>query len=188
MDLKQYTNDAIRTEANIETVEVNELLLTSVMQQMIHLGALLDMMKKNVFYGKEYKASDFAARVDMTADANNTMNTISFDELQQSRKLDINPRLFHGIVGMMTEAVELMEGMRLYDDDWDATNLLEEIGDSSWYQAILIDELGGNWDDILNRNIEKLKARYPDKFDTERAITRDLDTERAILDQQQQNG
>jgi hypothetical protein len=52
----------------------------------------------------------------------------------------------------------------------------------------LIDELGGNWDDILNRNIEKLKARYPDKFDTERAITRDLDTERAILDQQQQNG
>ena len=34
----------------------------------------------------------------------------------------------------------------------------------------------------LNRNIAKLKSRYGDKFSSERAINRDLDTERSILE------
>lgn len=34
----------------------------------------------------------------------------------------------------------------------------------------------------LNRNIEKLKARYGDKFSSERAINRDLQNERIILE------
>lgn len=34
----------------------------------------------------------------------------------------------------------------------------------------------------MDINIQKLKARYPDKFDTEKAINRDLETERNILE------
>jgi NTP pyrophosphatase (non-canonical NTP hydrolase) len=36
--------------------------------------------------------------------------------------------------------------------------------------------------DILDININKLKARYGEKFSSERAINRDLETERAILE------
>lgn len=36
---------------------------------------------------------------------------------------------------------------------------------------------------ILDTNIQKLKARYGEKFSSERAINRNLDTERAILEQ-----
>lgn len=36
--------------------------------------------------------------------------------------------------------------------------------------------------DILETNINKLKARYGDKFSSERAINRDLDTERGTLE------
>jgi NTP pyrophosphatase (non-canonical NTP hydrolase) len=36
---------------------------------------------------------------------------------------------------------------------------------------------------ILDTNIQKLKARYGEKFSSERAINRNLETERAILEQ-----
>lgn len=36
--------------------------------------------------------------------------------------------------------------------------------------------------DILDKNIEKLRARYGDKFTSEKAINRDLETERIILE------
>jgi NTP pyrophosphatase (non-canonical NTP hydrolase) len=39
-----------------------------------------------------------------------------------------------------------------------------------------------NVSDILDKNIAKLKSRYGDKFSSERAINRDLETERTILE------
>lgn len=39
-----------------------------------------------------------------------------------------------------------------------------------------------NIEDSFDININKLKARYGDKFSSERAINRDLDTERSILE------
>lgn len=39
-----------------------------------------------------------------------------------------------------------------------------------------------NVGDILDKNISKLKARYGDKFSSEKAIYRDLETERIILE------
>jgi len=39
-----------------------------------------------------------------------------------------------------------------------------------------------NIGDILDKNIAKLKARYGDKFSSDRAINRDLETERTILE------
>lgn len=37
-------------------------------------------------------------------------------------------------------------------------------------------------EDYLRKNIEKLQARYPEKFTQDNAINRDLDTERKILE------
>ena len=39
-----------------------------------------------------------------------------------------------------------------------------------------------NLEDSFDININKLKARYGDKFSSERAINRDLETEREILE------
>ena len=39
-----------------------------------------------------------------------------------------------------------------------------------------------NVSDILDKNIAKLKARYGEKFSSDRAINRDLETERTILE------
>ena len=42
--------------------------------------------------------------------------------------------------------------------------LIKEIGDVAWYIAEIATALGVTLEDVLTRNIEKLKARYPDGF------------------------
>jgi NTP pyrophosphatase (non-canonical NTP hydrolase) len=42
--------------------------------------------------------------------------------------------------------------------------------------------MGIDYGTHLDKNIQKLKIRYPDKFDTERALKRDLDAERKTLE------
>ena len=51
-----------------------------------------------------------------------------------------------------------------------------------WYFANLCNMHGWDLRDIMQTNIDKLKSRYPNKFDSEKAINRDLEAERAILE------
>ena len=182
-DLTKYTQDAIRTESHVDTIMVNELLLISVLQQMTALGGILDQIKKNAFYGKKFDMMDMSVRMGIAEEAFKTLATVTGEEMNdQKHDMGINPRIFHAVIGMATESVELLEALRFHENPMDTINMLEEIGDSSWYQAILIDEAGGVWDDILDRNIEKLRKRFPEKFTSEAAIGRDTDAEREILD------
>jgi hypothetical protein len=41
--------------------------------------------------------------------------------------------------------------------------------------------MGIELDDLLHANLDKLKLRYPDKFDTDKAINRNLEAERNLL-------
>jgi len=47
----------------------------------------------------------------------------------------------------------------------------ENIGDVMWYAAMICNYFGWNLQDILNENLEKLKARYPQGF-TEKDASR----------------
>ena len=51
-----------------------------------------------------------------------------------------------------------------------------------WYLAILCRATGTNMSDVASVNIEKLRLRYPDKFDVKRALNRNLKSEREILE------
>ena len=48
----------------------------------------------------------------------------------------------------------------------------------------MIEKLGEDYtfQDCMERNIKKLKVRYPDKFTSEAALNRDLDAERKVLE------
>lgn len=94
-------------------------------------------------------------------------------------------RLNHAAMGMVTEAGEFLDVLKkhiYYGKTIDKVNLAEEIGDLCWYMAIACDELHVDLEDIMETNIAKLKARYPNKFTSEDAINRDLETERKILE------
>lgn len=109
--------------------------------------------------------------------------------IQQSKRTLVDQgkdsNLLHGAIGISTEAGELLDAFKkhiYYGKELDVVNLKEEIGDIMWYIAILCRELNLDMDDILQTNIDKLKARYPEKFTSHQAIYRDLKTERNILE------
>lgn len=99
----------------------------------------------------------------------------------------VHLRLFHGVCGIVTEAGELMNQLKrhiFYGQPLDSCNIEEELGDIEWYMAVVRDILGGTQEYIQDRNVEKLKRRYPDRYSHESAVVRDLDKERQVFEDQ----
>lgn len=192
MELTQYVKDATRTESRIDNITVDIEKLMFVAQLFIHAGNLLDMIKKNQFYGKPidptvwngHLRSIYAMSGMSVAEMRNEQT-----DLRTSDILPIDPRVFHGIIGVATEGTELVEALMKTVtgiNNIDQVNVQEECIDACWYIAILHDVMQMSWDEGLERNIAKLKARYPNKFTSEDAIVRDLDAERKILESAQE--
>ena len=98
---------------------------------------------------------------------------------------EVTPRIEHAIFGIVTEAGELMDCIKkakIYGQKLDKVNLAEEAGDAMWYLAILSDALGVSFEDLWDKNIRKLKARFPEKYSDEKAKTRNLKKERKELE------
>ena len=51
-------------------------------------------------------------------------------------------------------------------------HLKSELGDLLWFAAELCTACGWLMDDVMEENIEKLRKRYPDKYDVEHDIHR----------------
>lgn len=95
--------------------------------------------------------------------------------------------LLHFSMGVSTEANEILDVMKkniFYGKEVDIVNVKEKIGDIFWYIAIACRELNLDLESILDLNINKLKTRYPDKFTQEKALNRNLEAERLVLNQE----
>ena len=93
-------------------------------------------------------------------------------------------RAVHSLFGLITEVGELADAYKrhfFYDQPLDLGNVEEEVGDILWYLAIMLDVCGASFDDCMRKNIVKLRARYPEKFDAEKALDRDLEGERTAV-------
>lgn len=188
MELTQYVKDAIRTESRIDNVTIDVTKLTLVADMFINAGSLLDMIKKNAFYGKPIDPvmwNTHVTALQVLSKAPDTLLTPEQTDLRTSNLLPVDPRVFHGIVGVATESTELVEALMTAVsgiNNIDTVNVQEECIDACWYIAILHDATQLSWDEGLERNIAKLKKRYPDKFNAVDAVVRDLAAERAILE------
>lgn len=99
-------------------------------------------------------------------------------------------RLLHAAMGMVTEAGELLDVLKkniFYGKEIDMVNLEEELGDLLWYKSVTIsamNEMGYKTDDeqIMTKNIAKLRARYGENFSEKAALTRNLQKERDTLE------
>ena len=88
-------------------------------------------------------------------------------------------------MGLCTESGELLDQLKkhiFYGEELDLTNIEEEGGDFAWYLAEIINALDVKFIDMLQKNIDKLRVRYPEKFTEEKALNRDLEKEREILE------
>lgn len=94
-------------------------------------------------------------------------------------------RILHSALGLSTEAGEILDAIKkhvYYGKELDKVNLFEEVGDLFWYLAIMADELGFSFEDAMKKNVEKLEARYGSRFSSDKAIDRDLNKERTVLE------
>lgn len=103
-----------------------------------------------------------------------------------TRMVELDPRLTHGVFGLVTEAGEMLDALKkhlFYGAPLDLTNIKEELGDVEWYMSLILTFLGTTHDSIFELNVAKLKSRYPERFEESQALNRDLQKERKILEE-----
>lgn len=79
----------------------------------------------------------------------------------------------YGLNGEAGEVIDLLKKHEFQGHELNKEKLIDECGDCLWYAALLADALDVTLEDVMLRNVEKLKARYPDGFDKSRSINRD---------------
>lgn len=85
-------------------------------------------------------------------------------------------RLLNGLMGLNGEAGEAIDILKKHlfqGHVLDRKHIALELGDIAWYLALSADSIGYDLEAILQMNIDKLCARYPDGFDAEKSINRD---------------
>ena len=87
-------------------------------------------------------------------------------------KQDVLINAVMGLCGESGEAIDIVKKHLHQGHELDKEKLAKELGDIAWYLAEAAHALDIPLDDILEQNIAKLKARYPQGFDTERSIHR----------------
>ena len=80
--------------------------------------------------------------------------------------------LLNGCLGLAGESGELLDLVKkwcFHDKSVDIDHAKKELGDVMWYVAMICHAMRWDLDEIMRLNIDKLKARYPEGFDTEKS-------------------
>src|SRR5690625_16066 len=84
-------------------------------------------------------------------------------------------KLVNGVMGLNGEAgecIDIVKKAKCQGHKLDTNKLIEELGDVLWYIAETCTALNVDMSEVAERNIEKLKQRYPDGFEEERSVDR----------------
>ena len=102
-------------------------------------------------------------------------------EYQELAMRTLNPELSRkdvlingvmGLCGESGEAIDLVKKWLAQGHELDREALAKELGDICWYLAETATALDLSLEEIMAANIEKLKRRYPQGFDTGRSQNR----------------
>ena len=83
--------------------------------------------------------------------------------------------LINGVIGLCGEAGEAIDIVKKHlaqGHELDRQALIKELGDVAWYLAETAYALDVPLEEVLAANIDKLRARYPQGFETQRSVTR----------------
>ena len=83
--------------------------------------------------------------------------------------------LINGVMGLCGEAGEAIDIVKKHlaqGHELDRDALIKELGDVAWYLAEAATAIDIDLETILRMNIDKLKRRYPDGFETEKSLVR----------------
>ena len=77
-----------------------------------------------------------------------------------------------GLCGESGEAIDIVKKWLAQGHELDKEHLAKELGDIAWYLAEAATALDIPLEDILQANLDKLKKRYPEGFETRQSLTR----------------
>ena len=106
---------------------------------------------------------------------------MNFDEYQQLAARTLARDRSHeqqlanaalGLTGESGETAEIIKKHLFHATPLDRDAIIKELGDCLWYIGAFATVPDVSPDDIAQRNIEKLRKRYPDGFDPERSRNR----------------
>jgi hypothetical protein len=196
-NFEQFSEYALRTESILPPdTKVDLRLLKAALLLAINTGKILNIIKKQMFYSYQLKDND-------RENLSEWITTIQYGlyPLQEFAKRNnpapYNPsetttadlRLIHATIGKITEPAEFAETTLKVIETGEFTdemrlNLMEEVGDGWWYDAVVMHRFGFTFKEIATRVINKLIARFGGKFSTDKANTRDATAEMAALKQE----
>lgn len=106
---------------------------------------------------------------------------MEINEYQQLAMRTLNPALDRkdvlinsvmGLCGESGEAIDIVKKWLAQGHELDKTHLARELGDVAWYLAEAATALELPLEEIFQGNIDKLKARYPQGFETRCSVNR----------------
>ena len=77
-----------------------------------------------------------------------------------------------GLSGEVGEFNDMIKKWIFHEKPFDEVHAKKELGDVLWYVAMMCHSFGWDLDEIMQMNVDKLKARYPKGFDVELANNR----------------
>ena len=127
------------------------------------------------------KINDYAKFVDTTT-SRESKNFMAF--IDSTSKLDVQdnmnlPRVMTSAIGMLAESgefTEVLKKMVFQGKEFNEENrfhMKRELGDILWYWIQGCIALGYTPDEVMDENIKKLEARYPNGFETIRSEVRE---------------
>ena len=108
---------------------------------------------------------------------------MTINEYQKLAMTPLNPDLdkkdilINGVMGLCGESGEVIDIVKKHlaqGHELDKEKIVKELGDVAWYIAEIATVLDVELEDVLVQNIEKLKARYPEGFSTEKSLNREV--------------
>lgn len=80
-----------------------------------------------------------------------------------------------GLAGEAGEFNDLIKKWIFHEKRIDTDHAKKELGDVLWYVALICESFNWNMSDIMQLNVDKLKARYPEGFDVDKSNHRAAD-------------
>ena len=110
--------------------------------------------------------------------------SMTINEYQKLALTTLNPALnekdvlINGVMGLCGEAGEAIDLVKKHlaqGHELDREKLAKELGDVAWYLAETAYALDVDLESVLQGNLDKLRARYPEGFDKEKSVDRTKD-------------
>ena len=97
-------------------------------------------------------------------------------QMEALRTAGTNDLLLNGVMGLAGESGECVDLVKKYlfqGHALDREHLAKELGDVAWYLAVTAYDIGYDLESVLRMNVDKLRARYPNGFDSDRSRHRE---------------